>query len=320
MKILVQMDDIFKINVNSDSTYKIMLEGCNLGHEIFFYTPDQLFFDSSHQKLKALISKVKLKNDPHNYCQIISQEIINLEQFDVILVRQDPPFDMSYLTTTYLLEKIKNKVLILNDPSEIRNNPEKMLVTKYSDLTPPTLIASDKNAIKDFYQRHQKIILKPLYSCGGDGVVLIEKNSQNLNSVIELLLSKYKAPLIAQQYLEAVKDGDKRLILIDGEFVGGICRVAQSDEIRSNLHIGGTATKFKPTARDLEICQIIGYELKKRNLFFVGIDIIGDYLTEINVTSPTGIVAVNQLNNCFVEEIFYQKLQQKIKNFNISLK
>lgn len=320
MKILVQMDDIFKINVNSDSTYRLMLAGYNLGYEIFYYTPDQLFFDSATQELKALISKVKLKNNQENYCQIISQEIMNLEQFSVILVRQDPPFDMKYLTTTYLLEKIKNKVLILNNPTEIRNNPEKILVTKYHDLTPPTLIASDKTAIKEFYHYYQKIILKPLYSCGGDGVVLIEKNSQNLNSVIELLLSRYQSPLIAQQYLDAVSVGDKRLILIDGEFVGGICRVPQSDDIRSNLHIGGTAKKLNPTSRDLEICQAIGYELKKRDLFFVGIDIIGDYLTEINVTSPTGIVATNQLNNCFIEEIFYQKLAQKIENFKANLK
>ncbi len=316
MKILVQMNDIFKINVNTDSTFKIMLAGQNLGYEIFYYTPDQLIFDSDQQDLKALISKVKLKNDCKNYCQIIEQKILSLKDFQVILVRQDPPFDMNYLTTTYLLEKISSKVLVLNSPHEIRNCPEKILVTQYPNLTPPTLICSSKDQIKKFHQLHKKIILKPLYSCGGDGVILIEEDSPNLNSVIDLLINNYQTPIIAQKFIDAVKYGDKRIILINGEFAGGIVRLSQNNEIRSNLHIGGIAQKLTPSPRDLEICQQLKEQLQNRNLFFVGIDIIGDYLTEINVTSPTCIPEINQLSNCSVEEIFFSKLNEKIKKFN----
>lgn len=313
MKILVQMDDIFKINVKTDSTYRIMMYGQNLGHEIYYYTPNQLSFNSTHQDLTAFISKVNLKDDQLNYCQIIEQKYDSLKNYEVILVRQDPPFDMNYITSTYLLEKISSKVLILNDPSQIRNCPEKIFVTDFPDLTPPTLICSDKKQIKNFLELYKKIIVKPLYSCGGEGVVYLEESSVNFNSVIDLLISKYQTPIIAQQFIEKVKLGDKRIILIDGEFAGGITRLAQNNEIRSNLHIGGVAQILKLSSRDLEICQRLKDSLKKRNLFFVGIDIIGDYLTEINVTSPTCIPEINQLSNCSIEKIFYDKLVEKIK-------
>ncbi|MFM7621214.1 MAG: glutathione synthase [Alphaproteobacteria bacterium] len=314
MKILVQMDDIFKINVKTDSTYRIMLFGQELGYEIYYYTPDQLSFDSCAQDLRAFISKVKLTNDPVNYCQIIEQKYDSLKNYQVILVRQDPPFDMNYITSTYLLEKISDKVLVLNDPLQIRNSPEKIFVTEFANLTPPTLISSDKIALKQFQQLHKKIIVKPLYSCGGEGVVYLEEDSVNFNSIIELLISKYQAPIVAQQFIADVKFGDKRIILIDGEYAGGIVRMPQNNEIRSNLHIGGVAQVLKASSRDLEICQSLKDSLQKRNLFFVGIDIIGDYLTEINVTSPTCIPEINQLANCSIEKIFFDKLALKIKN------
>jgi glutathione synthase len=315
MKILIQMDDIFSINVASDSTYKIMIAGQNKGHEIFYYTPADLQYHSQSQQLKAKISKVKLEINSKNYCQIIEQSEKNLNDFDVILIRQDPPYNMNYLTTTYLLEKLQKKVLILNHPQEIRNCPEKIFVTEFENLTPPTLISSDFLAIKKFHLEYKKIIVKPLYACGGEGVVMLDEDSPNLMAIVELMLKNYQTPIIAQKFLEAVKDGDKRLILIDGEFVGGITRVAKKGEIRSNLHIGGSAEKLVPSKRDLEICKIISSQLKQRNLFFVGIDIIGDYLTEINVTSPTGISEINKLANIDIAEIFINKLQEKLIKF-----
>jgi glutathione synthase len=222
---------------------------------------------------------------------------------------------MNYLTSTYLLERLKNQVLILNNPQEIRNCPEKIFVSDFNHLTPKTLISCDISALKKFHDDNKKIILKPLYACGGEGVVLIEEGSLNLDSIASLMIDNYRTPIIAQQFLEEVKLGDKRLILIDGEFVGGISRIAKEGEIRSNLHIGGRAEKLIPSDRDLEICRTISNQLKKRDLFFVGIDIIGDYLTEINVTSPTGITEINRLNNIDIGDIFITKLEQKLLAF-----
>jgi glutathione synthase len=315
MKILFQMDDIFSINIATDSTYQIMLAGQNKNHEIFYYTPNLLQYQVHDQQLKAKISKVKIENDQKNYCKIIEESEKNLSDFDVILVRQDPPYNMNYLTSTYLLERLKNKVLILNNPQEIRNCPEKIFVSEFANLTPETLISCDISALKNFHHQYKKIILKPLYACGGEGVVLLEEASPNLDSIAQLMINNYQVPLIAQKFLEEIKFGDKRLILIDGEFVGGISRIAKQGEIRSNLHIGGKAQKLIPSDRDLEICKTISNQLKTRDLFFVGIDIIGDYLTEINVTSPTGIVEINRLNNINLGDIFITKLEEKLNAF-----
>jgi glutathione synthase len=315
MKILFQMDDIFSINIATDSTYQIMLSGQNKNHEIYYYTPNLLQYQIHDQQLKAKISKVKIGNDQKNYCKIIEQSEKDLSDFDVILIRQDPPYNMNYLTSTYLLERLKNKVLILNNPQEIRNCPEKIFVSEFANLTPETLISCDISALKNFHRQYKKIILKPLYACGGEGVVLLEEASPNLDSIAQLMIDNYQVPLIAQKFLEEIKSGDKRLILIDGEFVGGISRIAKQGEIRSNLHIGGRAEKLTPSARDLEICKSISNQLKKRDLFFVGIDIIGDYLTEINVTSPTGIPEINRLNNINLGDIFITKLEEKLTAF-----
>lgn len=315
MKILFQMDDIFSINIATDSTYQIMLAGQNKNHEIYYYTPNLLQYQIHNQQLKAKISKVKIENDQKNYCKIIEESEKNLSDFDVILIRQDPPYNMNYLTSTYLLERLKNKVLILNNPQEIRNCPEKIFVSEFSHLVPDTLISCDISALKNFHHQYKKIILKPLYACGGEGVVLLEEASPNLDSIAQLMINNYQVPLIAQKFLEDIKFGDKRLILIDGEFVGGISRIAKQGEIRSNLHIGGKAQKLIPSIRDLEICKTISNQLKKRDLFFVGIDIIGDYLTEINVTSPTGITEINRLNNINLGDIFITKLEEKLNSF-----
>jgi glutathione synthase len=319
MKIVAQMDDIFSINIKTDTTFLMLQEAQNRGHEIFYYTPQSMFLDVKKQKICAQISKIKLNNSS-NFCDILEKKYQNLTDFDVILVRQDPPFDMNYLTTTYFLEKIKDLVLIVNDPSNIRNCPEKLFVTNFPNLTPPTIISSNLEIIKEFYKEHKKIILKPLYSFGADGVILIDETSQNLNSNFEMMQKLYKTPLIAQKFLEEIGNGDKRIFLLDGEQIGAVSRVAQKGEIRSNLHIGGSAQKAQLTNRDLEICREISPHLKKLNLLLVGIDVIGDYLTEINVTSPTCIPEINELNNQKLQTKILEAIEKKLSEFKGRIK
>jgi glutathione synthase len=319
MKIVAQMDDIFSINIKTDTTFLMLQEAQNRGHEIFYYTPQSMFLDVKKQKICAQISKIKLNNSS-NFCDILEKKYQNLTDFDVILVRQDPPFDMNYLTTTYFLEKIKDLVLIVNDPSNIRNCPEKLFVTNFPNLTPPTIISSNLEIIKEFYKEHKKIILKPLYSFGADGVILIDETSQNLNSNFEMMQKLYKTPLIAQKFLEEIGNGDKRIFLLDGEPIGTVSRVAQKGEIRSNLHIGGIAQKAQLTNRDLEICREISPHLKKLNLLLVGIDVIGDYLTEINVTSPTCIPEINELNNQKLQTKILESIEKKLSEFKGRIK
>ena len=319
MKIVAQMDDIFSINIKTDTTLLMLQEAQSRGYEIFYYTPQSMFFDVKKQKIFAQISKIKLNNSS-NFCEILEKKYQNLTDFDVILVRQDPPFDMNYLTTTYFLEKIKDLVLIVNDPSNIRNCPEKLFVTNFPNLTPPTIISSNLEIIKEFHKEHKKIILKPLYSFGADGVILIDESSQNLASNFEMMQKLYKTPLIAQKFLAEISDGDKRIFLLDGEPIGAVARVAQKGEIRSNLHIGGSAQKAQLTNRDLEICQEISPHLKKLNLLLVGIDVIGDYLTEINVTSPTCIPEINELNNQKLQTKILEAIEKKLSEFKDRIK
>jgi glutathione synthase len=313
MKILVQMDDISSINIEKDSTFAIMFAAQNKGFEIFYYLPHELNLNLSKNKLTAKVKKLYLENKIKNHYKILEEKESDLENFDLILVRQDPPFDMNYITSTYLLERIKNKVLILNDPSEIRNCPEKIFIADFPSLIAPTIITCSLEEIKNFQQEYKNIILKPLYSCGGDGVFLIKENDPNLSSIFEIMIKSYGKNLIAQKFLPEVKNGDKRIILIDGQPVGAVTRMAQNGNIRSNFHAGGKAIKSILSKREKEICKKIGGELKKRNLFFVGIDVIGDYLTEINVTSPTGIQEIKKLSNIDIAEIFIQKVLLKIK-------
>ena len=319
MKIVAQMDDIFSINIKTDTTFLMLQEAQSRGYEIFYYTPQSMFFDVKKQKIFAQISKIKLNNSS-NFCEILEKKYQNLTDFDVILVRQDPPFDMNYLTTTYFLEKIKDLVLIVNDPSNIRNCPEKLFVTNFPNLTPPTIISANLEIIKEFHKEHKKIILKPLYSFGADGVILIDESSQNLASNFEMMQKLYQTPLIAQKFLVEISDGDKRIFLLDGEPIGAVARVAQKGEIRSNLHIGGSAQKAQLTNRDLEICREISPHLKKLNLLLVGIDVIGDYLTEINVTSPTCIPEINELNNQKLQTKILEAIERKLSEFKGRIK
>lgn len=312
MKLIAQMDEISSINVKTDSTFIVLLAAQNRGHEIFYYHPKSLNFDFSSQKVFAQIHKIRLTNSAEKFFEILESREEDLTKFDVILVRQDPPFDMNYITSTYILEKIKNQVLILNNPTEIRNCPEKIFIGDFPELTPPTLITSSLKQVEKFREEHENIILKPLYAFGGDGVVLLKKNDLNLGSIFEMMMKNYQTPLMVQKFLPEIKEGDKRIILINGVAIGGIARIAKEGEVRSNLHVGGYAKKIELTKREKEICEKIGPELKKRGLFFVGIDVIGDYLTEINVTSPTCIPEINLFNQTKVEEIIVTEIEKML--------
>jgi glutathione synthase len=287
LKVALQMDPIGSVNIDADSTFRIAIEAQARGHSLFFYTPDKLAFREG--RIVARGFPITLRHEKGNHVSYGDEVEVDLADYDVVWLRQDPPFDMGYITSTHLLEMIHPKTLVVNDPFWVRNYPEKLLVLRFPDLTPPTLIARDLDTIRGFKAEHGDIILKPLYGNGGAGVFRLGPDDRNLTSLHELFSSINREPLIAQKFLPAVAKGDKRVILVNGEPVGAINRVPQAGETRSNMHVGGRAEKVEMTGRDLEICAAIGPTLRDSGQIFVGIDVIGDYLTEINVTSPTGI-------------------------------
>lgn len=287
LKVALQMDPIGSVNINADSTFRIALEAQTRGHKLFFYTPDKLAFVEGRVVARGWPIEVRRKIG--NHASYGAEAEVDLGGFDVVWLRQDPPFDMGYITTTHLLELIHPQTLVVNDPFWVRNFPEKLLVLRFPDLTPPTAIARDLATIRAFKDRHGDIILKPLYGNGGAGVFRLDPNDRNLASLHEMFTGMNREPLIVQKFLPDVSRGDKRVILIDGEPVGAINRVPQAGETRSNMHAGGRPEKVGLTARDREICAQIGPLLREKGQIFVGIDVIGDYLTEINLTSPTGI-------------------------------
>ncbi|QPM88871.1 glutathione synthase [Pseudooceanicola algae] len=287
MKIAFQMDPIGPVDIKADSTFRLAEEAQARGHELFYYTPDKLSYQEGRVTARGQSLQVQRVEGDH---AILGPETeVDLSDFDVVWLRQDPPFDMFYITTTHLLDRIHPGTLVVNDPFWVRNSPEKLLVLNFPDLTPPTTIARDLATIRDFKDRHGDVILKPLYGNGGAGVFRLVADDRNLSSLHELFTGFSREPLIVQKYLPAVTKGDKRVILVDGEAVGAINRVPAAGETRSNMHVGGRPEKVGLTERDLEICAAIGPVLKEKGQIFVGIDVIGDYLTEINVTSPTGI-------------------------------
>ena len=313
MKIIAQMDEMLNINIATDSTFAILLEAQNYGCEIFYYLPKNLYFDLKTNSVKARTYRISLNKIMGNHCKILSEQVVDLTTFDAILIRQDPPFDMNYITSTYILEKIKDKTLIINDPTNIRNHPEKIFINEFPDLITPTAITGDFEQVKNFVREYQKIVMKPLYSCGGDGVVVLNDGDKNLATMFEMMISHYRAPVMLQKFIDEVAIGDKRILLLDGEPIGALLRVAKDDDNRCNLHLGGMANFAELTKRDLEICNKLSPKLKERGLFLVGIDIIGDYLTEINLTSPTCINEINQLNGTKIENIIVEKIISKIK-------
>ena len=311
LKVAVQMDPVEGIDIKGDSSFAIMLEAQNRGHEIFYYTPDNMSLD--RDRLIATGQTLELRDVEGNHFTASEPHQQDLSEMDVVLLRQDPPFDMNYITSTHLLERIHPKTLVVNNPAEVRNAPEKIFVLDFQDLTPPTMITRSLDEVKRFRREFKNIIVKPLYGNGGAGVFLMKDGDTNLGALIELFQGAFREPFIVQQYLPDVRKGDKRIILVDGEIAGAINRVPAEDETRSNMHVGGKPTPVDITDREREICARIGPELKKRGLIFTGIDVIGDYLTEINVTSPTGIREVKSFGGNDISAMIWNVVEKKVK-------
>ncbi|MDE4134081.1 glutathione synthase [Phaeobacter sp. QD34_3] len=310
MKIAFQMDPIMGVNINADSSFRLAEEAQARGHTLFYYSPDHLAYQEGRITARGYDMTVqRVAGAP----AVLGEEReVDLADFDVVWLRQDPPFDMHYITSTHLLDRLKGQALVVNDPFWVRNYPEKLLVLDFPELTPPTAIARDLDTIKAFKAKHGDVILKPLYGNGGAGVFRLDANDRNLTSLHELFTGFSREPLIVQKFLPDVSNGDKRVILVDGEAVGAINRVPAAGETRSNMHVGGRPEKIGLTERDLEICATIGPLLKEKGQIFVGIDVIGDYLTEINVTSPTGIQELERFDGVNIAEKVWQAIEAKL--------
>ncbi|WP_312167303.1 glutathione synthase [Phenylobacterium sp.] len=307
LKVAVQMDPLEAIKIEGDTTFLMMLTAQARGHSLFVYTPDRLLLEEG--RVLARGRPVTVKDVKGEHASFGPWELIDLAEFDVVLLRQDPPFDMAYITSTHFLDVIHPRTLVVNNPAEVRNAPEKLFVTSFPGVQPPTLITSDVEAIYDFRARHGDIVLKPLYGGGGSGVARLLADDPNLDALLDLHRMIGREPVIAQKFIPAVSKGDKRILLVDGQPVGAINRVPSAGQIRSNLAVGGRAEAVELTARDRELCEIIGPELKRRGLMFVGIDVIGDYLTEINVTSPTGARALQRFTGIDATAILWDAIE-----------
>ena len=309
LKIACQMDPIDRIDIRGDSTFALLLEAQRRGHDIFYYLPQHLALVGP--TLRARGSTLTVEDKLGDHYKAANPRTEDLSAWDVVLLRQDPPFDMAYITSTHLLERIHPKTLVVNDPAHVRNAPEKVFVLDFQDLMPPTLVTRNPDDVKAFRAEHKDIIIKPLYGNGGAGVFRLGPDDTNFNSLIELFQTVFREPFMVQQYRPEVREGDKRIILVDGELVGAINRVPAADETRSNMHVGGQAQPTDITARDREICARLGPELKRRGLLFTGIDVIGPYLTEINVTSPTGIRQVKHFGGPDIAALIWDAIEQK---------
>jgi glutathione synthase len=319
LKVAVQMDPIETINIDADSSFALMLEAQRRGHTLWHYEVRHLALREGvkHQGerredrlfARARPLTVERKRGAHYVFGDLAE--LNLATMDVILMRQDPPFDMAYITATHLLEHIHPKTLVVNDPAAVRNAPEKLLVTHFPDLMPPTMITWDLEAIRAFRREYQDIIVKPLFGNGGAGVFRIRPDDENLGALLEMHFARSREPLMFQRYEPAVRQGDKRIILVNGEPVGVVNRVPAEGEARSNMHVGGRPEKSTLTARDREICAAIGPTLRQQGMIFVGIDVIGDWLTEINVTSPTGIQEIDRFDGISIEAMIWDRIEAK---------
>ena len=309
MKIAFQMDPIGAVDINADSSFRLAEEAQSRGHTLFFYTPDHLSYQEG--RITALGQDMTVQRVAGDPAVLGEMREVDLSDFDVVWLRQDPPFDMHYITSTHLLDRIAATTLVVNEPFWVRNYPEKLMVLDFPDLTPPTTIAHDLATIKAFKEKHGDVILKPLYGNGGAGVFKLTREDRNLSSLHELFTGFSREPLIVQKFLPDVAKGDKRVILVDGEPVGAINRVPAEGETRSNMHVGGRPEKIGLTERDLEICARIGGVLKEKGQVFVGIDVIGDYLTEINVTSPTGIQELERFDGVNIAGKIWDVIEAK---------
>ena len=309
MKIAFQMDPIGPINIDADSTFRLAEEAQARGHELFYYTPEHLAYDEG--RITARGHSLRVQRVRGDHAILGEEQVVDLADFDVVWLRQDPPFDMFYITTTHLLDRLAPGTLVVYDPFWVRNFPEKLLILDFPDLMPPTTIARDLATIRAFKERHGDVILKPLYGNGGAGVFLLNEADRNLTSLHELFTGFSREPLIVQKFLPDVAKGDKRVILVDGEPVGAINRVPAKGETRSNMHVGGRPEKIALTDRDHEICAAIGPLLREKGQVFVGIDVIGRYLTEINVTSPTGIQELERFDGVNIAAKIWEAIEAK---------
>ena len=310
LAVAIQMDPVESIDIDADSTFVLALEAQRRGHGLYHYLPQSLSFRDGRIYARARPLEMRRKRGDH--ATLGQPELIDLAALDVVLMRQDPPFDMAYITATHLLEHIHPETLVVNDPVHVRNAPEKLFVAHFGPLMPPTLISSDRDEILDFRTEYKDIIVKPLFGNGGAGVFHVGPEDENLNALLEMFTELYREPIIVQRYLPEVRAGDKRIILINGKPAGAVNRVPPAGEARANLHVGARAQKAELDRRDLEICEAIGPVLKKRGLIFVGIDVIGGYLTEINVTSPTGLQEINRFNEVSLESGIWDAIEARL--------
>jgi len=309
LNVAVQMDPIERINIRGDSTFALMLEAQRRGHPLSYYTPDRLVLRDG--KVSAAVRPVKVRDSAGDHFTLGEPQTVDLASFDVVLLRQDPPFDLAYISTTHMLDRIHPNTLVVNDPSHVRNAPEKVFVTEFPELMPPTLITRDLDAIKAFRAEHADIVMKPLYGLGGQAVFRLASDDLNFGSLYDLFANMFREPWVVQKFLPAVKDGDKRIILVDGEFAGAVNRVPAADDLRSNMVRGGVPKATGLTARERHICERLGPALRERGLLFVGIDVIDGFLTEINVTSPTGIRAIKNLGGPDIAALIWDKIEEK---------
>jgi len=308
LSVAVQMDPIERINIRGDSTFALLLEAQARGHALSYYPPDRMA--QRDGTVFATVQPITVRDDVGDHVTLGETKRVELATFDVILMRQDPPFDLAYISANHMLERIHPKTLVVNDPAHVRNAPEKVFVTEFPDLMPPTLVTRDLAEIKAFRADHGDIVMKPLYGKGGEAVFLLGAKDLNFGSLYDMFVATFREPWVVQKFLPAVKDGDKRIILVDGEFAGAVNRVPAPDDLRSNMVRGGSPKETELTAREREICARIGPALRERGLLFVGIDVIGDYLTEINVTSPTGIRAIKNLGGPDIAAMIWDKIER----------
>ena len=310
LTVAIQMDHVSSIDITGDSTFVLALEAQRRGHKLLHYLPGDLSYH--HGRVTAWAEPMEVRREAGNHFTLGETSRVDLADVDVVLMRQDPPFDMAYITATHLLEMVHPKTLVVNNPAEVRNAPEKLFVTRFAQFMPPTLIATNRRDILAFREEHKDIIVKPLYGNGGAGVFHITPGDENLNSLLEMFTEMFREPVIVQAYLKDVRQGDKRIILIDGAVAGAVNRVPAAGESRSNMHVGGKPLKSELTAREREICAALAPELKARGLIFVGIDVIGGYLTEINVTSPTGLQEINRFDGVSLESDIWDAIEARL--------
>jgi glutathione synthase len=310
LDVAVQMDPIARINIRGDSTFALLLEAQARGHRLSYYTPDRMALVDG--EVFATVAPLTVRDVEGEHFALGEERRTALASFDVILMRQDPPFDLGYITATHLLERLAPKTLVVNDPASVRNAPEKVFVTLFPDLMPPTLISRDLSEIKAFRATHGDIVMKPLYGHGGAAVFAITAHDVNFGSLYDLFAATFREPWVVQKYLPEVAKGDKRIILVDGEFAGAVNRVPQEDDLRSNMVRGGVAAATDLTPRERAICERLAPALRERGLLFTGIDVIDGYLTEINVTSPTGIRIIRRLGGPDIAAIIWDRIAEKV--------